>query len=135
KTLKVWDLESELRTLRGHADGVNAVALTADGKRAVSASRDRTLKVWDLESGRELRTLQGHADGVNAVALTPDGKRAVSASADRTAAVWDIETGELIASFGADSAVGTCAVASDGLTFVAADRQGCVHFLRLENGS
>ena len=53
--------------------------MTPDGKRAVSGSDDKTLKVWDLESGRELRTLEGHADWVKAVAVTPDGKRAVSA--------------------------------------------------------
>ena len=58
----MWDLDSgeELRTLRGHEDSVNAVALTADGRRAVSASWDQTLKVWDLDSGEELRTLRGH---------------------------------------------------------------------------
>ena len=39
---------------------VNAVALTPDGKRAVSASHDRTLKIWELDSGRLLSTLEGH---------------------------------------------------------------------------
>ena len=59
KTLKVWDVDSgrELRTLQGHSDGVNGVAVSADGRMAVSASYDQTLKVWDLDSGRELRTL------------------------------------------------------------------------------
>ena len=45
----------------GHSAYVNGVAVTADGRRAVSASGDNTLKVWDLESGRELRTLAGHS--------------------------------------------------------------------------
>ena len=40
--------------------------MTPDGQLAVSASDDNTLKVWDLESGRELRTLAGHSDAVNA---------------------------------------------------------------------
>ena len=39
------------------------MALSADGRRAVSASYDNTLKVWDLETGEELRTLAGHSDG------------------------------------------------------------------------
>ena len=60
----------ELRTLAGHSASVNGVAVTADGRRAVSASWDNTLKVWDLESGQELRTLAGHSDSVTGVAVT-----------------------------------------------------------------
>ena len=69
------------------------MAVTPDGRRAVSASDDKTLKVWDLESGRELRTLEGHSAWVNGVAVTPDGRRAVSASGDKTLKVWDLESG------------------------------------------
>ena len=72
---------------------VNGVAVTGDGKRAVSASGDKTLKVWDLETGRELRTLEGHSGDVHGVAVTADGKRAVSASEDKTLKVWDLESG------------------------------------------
>ena len=52
--LKVWDLErgEELRTLEGHTGWVDGVAVTPDGRRAVSACDDRTLKVWDLETRR-----------------------------------------------------------------------------------
>jgi hypothetical protein len=82
-----------LRTLEGHSGFVTGVAVTGDGKRAVSASDDHTLKVWDLEGGRELRTLKGHADTVWSVAVTADGKRAVSASWDKTLKVWDLESG------------------------------------------
>jgi len=48
-----------LRTLEGHSSGVACVAVTADGKRAVSASRDKTLRVWELATGNRLRTLAG----------------------------------------------------------------------------
>ena len=91
-TLKVWDLASgaELHTLSGHTGSVNAVAVTADGQRAVSASWDNTLKVWDLASGAELHTLSGHTGAVIAVAVTADGQRAVSASDDNTLKVWDL---------------------------------------------
>ena len=56
----------ELRTLKGHSAAVRSVALSADGRLAVSASDDKTLKVWDVESGRELRTLHGHSGSVMA---------------------------------------------------------------------
>jgi WD40 repeat protein len=91
------------RTLASYTDRVNGVAVTPDGRRAVSASDDGTLKVWDLESGKELRTLpagapaqkrRGHTDRVNGVAVTPDGRGAVSASDDGTLKVWDLESGK-----------------------------------------
>ena len=69
------------------------MALTPDGRLAVSASEDYTLKVWDVTSGQELRSLAGHTREVNAVALTPDGRLAVSASDDKTLKVWDVASG------------------------------------------
>ena len=78
-----------LHTLEGHASFVRAVALTPDGKRAVSASDDRTLKIWELDSGRLLHTLEGQLeDEVPAVAS--DGERAISASHDRTLKIWEL---------------------------------------------
>lgn len=64
---------SLVRTLTGHLDWVKAVAITPDGKIAVSASEDKTLKVWDLSSGVELRTFTGHSSYVQGVAITSDG--------------------------------------------------------------
>src|SRR4028118_785559 len=83
-----------LRTLEGHSNSVNAVAVTADGKRAISGSFDKTIKVWGLTTGKELFTLKGHSDSVNAVAVTGDGKRAISGSSDNTIKVWDLTTGK-----------------------------------------
>jgi len=57
----------ERRTLRGHAGGVNAVALSAGREDGPLRSSDRTLKVWDAETGEERRTLEGHNGRVNAV--------------------------------------------------------------------
>jgi WD40 repeat protein len=120
-----------LRTLEGHSFDVSGVAVTADGKRAVSASEDHTLKVWDLESGRALRTLEGHSDVVSGVAVTADGKRAVSAADDNTLKVWDLESGLAVATFHCDASVQCCAIAPGG-TIVAGDDAGRVHFLMLE---
>jgi hypothetical protein len=81
------------RTLEGHSDSVSGVALTADGRRVLSASDDNTVKVWDVDSGLELRALEGHCSFVNGVAVSRDGRLAVSASHDRTLKVWDVESG------------------------------------------
>lgn len=85
-----------IRTLSGHSRSVEGVIVTPDGRRAVSASWDNTLKVWDLESGREIHTLTGHSDVVTSVSVTPDGRKAVSASWDGTVKVWDMESGREI---------------------------------------
>ncbi|MEI3649278.1 MAG: hypothetical protein V6D39_04700 [Dolichospermum lemmermannii FEM_B0920] len=83
--------------------------------------------------GRLLRTLTGHSSYVQAVAVTADGKRVISGSWDNTVKVWNLETGEEIAAFSGESNFYSCAVAPDGLTIVAGDAGGMVHFLKLEN--
>ncbi len=83
-----------IRTLEGHASGVPAVAVLSD-RRVVSASVDRTLRVWDVASGETLRTLKGHTEWVRAVAML-DERRVVSASVDRTLRIWDVASGETL---------------------------------------
>jgi WD40 repeat protein len=103
-----------LRTLEGHSRHVTAVAVTADGKRAVSASGDQTLKVWNLESGHALRTLEGHSNLVNNVAVTPDGRWAVSASSDHTLKVWDLESGRELRTLEGHSSSVRCVAMTPG---------------------
>jgi WD40 repeat protein len=67
-----------LRTLSGHSSAIDAVAVTSDGRHAISASEDNTLKVWDLEKGGELHTLTGHSHFAIGVAMSEDGRRAVT---------------------------------------------------------
>ena len=56
------------------------MTVLADGRRALSGSHDRTLRLWDLETGAELRRFEGMRDRVTSVALLPDGRRALSGS-------------------------------------------------------
>ena len=69
------------------------MAVSPDGRRIVSGSYDKTVAVWDLESGARLHELTGHQGGVSSVAVSPDGRRIVSGSGDKTVAVWDLESG------------------------------------------
>ena len=85
-----------IRTFKGHTAWVHSVALTPDGRFAVSGSWDCTLRVWDLQQGQPVRTLEGHKGWVNAVAVTPDGSRAISAASDCTLRVWDLATGQSV---------------------------------------
>jgi len=142
KTLKVWNFESdlELQTLSGDTGGVSAVAVIADDRQVVSDDRqivsvswENNLKVWDLESGQKLQTLSGHTGGVSAVAVSADGRQVVSGSWDKTVKVWNIEKGSVIATFFADGEINTARIVPDGVTVVAEDRSGSLHFLRFEN--
>ncbi len=124
-----------LRSLEGHTGWVWAVAVTPDGRYALSGSDDGTVKVWDLESGQLLRSLEGHIDGVNAVAVTPDGRYALSGSDDRTVKVWDLESGQLLRSLeGHTGAVNAVAVTPDGRYALSGSWDRTVKVWDLESG-
>jgi WD40 repeat protein len=123
------------RTLEGHANYVYSVALTPDGRRAISASWDRTLKVWDLDYGQPLITLDGHTDMILGAAVTPDGRRAISASWDRTLGVWDLESGRMVLRLdGHTGHVNGVAVAPDGMRAVSASDDRTLKVWDLDSG-
>ena len=73
---------------------VSACRFAPDGKTLVSASWDKTLKIWDVESGTCKTTLEGHSGMVFACDFAPHGKTIVSASEDKTVRIWDVESGK-----------------------------------------
>src|SRR4029077_8044520 len=98
ESVKMIGLQSGLliRRFVGQADGAaaHAIVVTDDGRFAVSASHDKTLKIWDLSTGDHVRTLEGHTGGVESVFLFPGGRLALSGSNDGTMKMWDLRTGE-----------------------------------------
>jgi WD40 repeat protein len=77
-----------LATLKGHTEGVDALAWSADGTRLATASWDATARLWDGQTGESLATLRGHTAGVRALAWTADGAHLATASEDGTAKLW-----------------------------------------------
>ena len=73
---------------------MNSVAFSPDGLTALSGSDDKTLVLWDVETGQPIRIFEGHTNWVNIVVFSPDGQRALSGSNDDTLIMWDVSTGE-----------------------------------------
>jgi WD40 repeat protein len=81
----------------GHEDSASSATFSPDGTRIVTASWDKTARVWDAATGKPIgEPLAGHGDVVRSAAFSPDGKRIVTASWDKTARVWDAATGKPI---------------------------------------
>jgi len=124
-----------IRTLQGHTGGVGTVAISQDGRRAISGSEDRTLKLWDLEKGQEIRTLRGHADWVWAVAISQDGRRAISGSDDRTLRLWDLEKGQEVRTLeGHAGGVRAVAISQDGRRAISGSDDRTLRLWDLEKG-
>lgn len=74
----------------GHNDRIFTIDASSDGHRIVTASADKTARIWDVETGAELAVLQGHTDRVFSASFNPHGTRIVTAGRDKTARVWDV---------------------------------------------
>ncbi|KAK0370671.1 Nuclear distribution protein PAC1 [Colletotrichum limetticola] len=102
-TIKLWNPSDEyknIRTLSGHDHSVNSVRFVSSGADGtsgsgnllVSASRDKTLRIWDVSTGYCVRTLRGHTEWVRDVFPSSDGRFLLSAGDDQTGRLWDIST-------------------------------------------
>ncbi|MBI3929288.1 MAG: protein kinase [Armatimonadetes bacterium] len=85
-----------IRSLIGHGGLVTSVAVTPDGRQAVSGSLDRSVRVWDLETGAQVHAMTGHTDVVKGVALSPGTGTALSGSLDGTIRQWSLTTGDCL---------------------------------------
>lgn len=99
-SVRVWDaLGREQVKFTGHTNAVRSIALTADGRLALTGGDDRTLRLWEVASGREVGRLAGHRGQVTSVALSPDGRLAISADRDQSLRLWDVARGRELRSW------------------------------------
>lgn len=92
--LQAQELETVVQ--KGHSGAVKGITLSPDGKYLFTASRDRTVKLWETATGRELRTYYGMSRTVYTVAVSSNMKYVAAAGNDYDIYMWEIETGKLM---------------------------------------
>ncbi len=105
------------RTFYGHTDSVRSIAFSPDGRLALSGSVDRTLRLWEVATGRQITSLRGHTGYISSVAFSPDGQWALSGSGDQSIKLWDVRLGKEVMTFtGEMGGVASVAFSPDGQT-------------------
>lgn len=130
--LITWKISNDTYSLEeivpsGHSRDVETLNFSSDGRRLVSVSDDRLLKVWDMTEGtpKFLMDIPGHRDWVYSAEFTPDGKYIVSSSSDRTVRVWDAQYGRLVLNLqGHQNQVYSVSVNFDGTKILSASEDG-----------
>ena len=112
-------MDARTAVLLGHTHDVFDGAFAPGGARIVTASVDRTARIWDATSGAELVRLKGHRGLVRGASFDPDGSRVVTASMDGTVGLWDSTTGAQLASLEGDEGhIPSVDISPDGAVLV-----------------
>jgi WD40 repeat protein len=124
-----------LAVLSGHSTIFRFAAYSPDGLHIVTASYDKTARIWDARTGVQLAVLSGHDGEVESASYSPDGTRIVTASNDKTARIWDVRTGTLLATLsGHDGVLESASYSPDGARIVTSSFDGTARIWDARSG-
>jgi WD40 repeat protein/serine/threonine protein kinase len=128
-------VDSLIATMNGHEARVHCVKFSPDGSRIVTASRDRTVRVWSGEDGRALSTIQAHTLPVTCAQFSPDGANIVSYGSDGTVRVHRASDGLTLKTFVHDvkEPVNAALFSTDGRQIFSAGDDGTVKIWELSS--
>ncbi len=121
----VWIIcQSALADFNGHENGVKSIAISKN--LLVSASKDQTIKIWDINAGTEICTGFGHDNEVTSVSFSPDGNQAISGDLDGIIILWNINDCQVIHKFSNTTKVKSVSWSPNGLYALSAHDNGMV---------
>lgn len=138
-TIKLWTNKNATWTpkwtVKAHDKDINAALVTPNDRHLISASQDKTCKIWKLEDGSHQTTLTGHKRGIWAVALSPVEQVVATASADRTLKLWSLTSGSCLKTFeGHANSVLKVAFIKEGRQLLSADSDGLLKVWDIRSG-
>ncbi|MGB8691028.1 MAG: protein kinase [Microcoleus sp.] len=106
---------AKVKNFAQHSDAVGAVAFSPDGLMLASGSKDKTIQIWDLATGKSIRTFEGDSSTIWSVAFDSNGTRLATGTGFWRVMLWDMKTGQSIRSLDHAASVWSVAISHDGL--------------------
>jgi WD40 repeat protein/serine/threonine protein kinase len=125
---------AKVKNFAQHSDAVGAVAFSPDGLMLASGSKDKTIQIWDLATGKSIRTFEGDSSTIWSVAFDSNGTRLVTGTGFWRVMLWDMKTGQSIRSLDHAASVWSVAISHDGQLIASGSGDKTTKIWDAENG-